>query len=103
VLSHVPDLTVLYVMSQNQVNPKAAKFIRDHRLPSIFLVDTDHRVIDRLGIYNDEFHEAIEQGVPHPTTYVLDRDGVVRFKDSRRDFRIWLSASVVMDALQRIP
>ena len=99
----MPDLTVLYVMSGNQVNPKAAKFIRDHRLPFIFLVDANHRVIDQLGIYNDEFHEAIEQGVPHPTTYVLDRDGVIRFKDTRKDFQIWLSASTLRDVLTSLP
>lgn len=102
-LKDVPDLTVLYVMSRNQVNPKAVKFIRDHRLPFVFLVDADHRVIDQLGIYNDEFHEAIEEGVPHPATYLLDRDGTIRLKDVRKDFQIWLSASTVRDALRRMP
>jgi peroxiredoxin len=94
---------VLYVMSGNQVNPKAVKFIRDHRLPFVFLVDADHHVIDRFGVYNDEFHEKIEEGVPHPTTYVLDREGIVRLRDTRKDFQIWLSASVLRDALTRLP
>lgn len=102
-LQDVPDLTVLYVMSRNQVNPKAVKFIRDHHVPFHFLVDEDHHVIDRFGVYNSEFHEAIEQGVPHPTTYVLDRDGVIRFKDARKDFHVWLSAAAIEDALARIP
>ncbi len=101
-LSDVPDLTVLYVMSGNQVNPKAIKFIRDHRLPFVFLVDADHRVIDQFGVYNDEFHEAIEQGVAHPTTYLLDRDGIIRFKDSRKDFHVWLAAASLKEPLGRI-
>jgi peroxiredoxin len=99
----VPDLTVLYVMSGNQVDPKAIKFIRDHRLPFIFLIDADHRVIDQFGVYNNEFHEAIEEGVPHPATYVLDRDGIIRLKDTRKDFRVWLSAAAVEDVLARNP
>ena len=102
-LKEVPSLTVLYVMSGNQVDPKAVKFIRDHGLPFTFLVDADHRVIDQFGVYNNEFHEAIEQGVAHPATYLLDRDGVIRFKDTRKDFQIWLSASVLRDTLSRLP
>ena len=102
-LKDIPKLTVLYVMTANQVNQKAVKFIRDHRLAFVFLVDADHRVIDQLGIYNNEFHEAIEQGVPHPTTYLLDRDGTIRFKDTRKDFQIWLSASVLRETLNRLP
>ncbi len=90
-------------MSGNQVNAKAVKFIRDHRLPLVFLVDADHRVIDRFGVNNDEFHEKIEEGVPHPTTYVLDREGIVRLRDTRKDFQIWLSASVLRDSLALLP
>ncbi len=97
------DLTVVYVMAENQVNGKARQFIRDHHLPFTFLVDRDHTLIDRLGLYNDEFHEAIEEGVPHPTTYLLDRDGVVRLRDTRKDFQVWLSASVLRDAVARLP
>jgi peroxiredoxin len=87
-------------MSKRQVNAKALKFIRDHRLkPFVFLVDPDDKVIDEYGIRNTTIHEDIEQGVPYPTTYILDRNGVIRLKDTRKDFRIWLSASVLHDAL----
>lgn len=99
-LTGTPDLTVLYVMSGNQVNAKALKFIHDHRMPFIFLVDGDHHVIDEFGIYNDGVRETFEQGVPHPTTYLLDRQGIIRFKDSRKDFHVWLSAPVLRNALR---
>ena len=66
-------MTVLYVMSGGQVDPKARKFIADHRLaPFEFLVDDDHRLIDQFGIFNNHPDNPIEKGVPHPTTYVLD-------------------------------
>lgn len=91
---------MIYVMSATQVDAKARRFIRDHRLePFIFLVDADDKVIDQYGIRKAKLDEAIEKGVPNPTTYILDRNGVVRFKDTRRDFRTWLSARVLRGAL----
>jgi peroxiredoxin len=65
----------------------------------MFLLDSDDKVIDQYGIRKTKLDEAIENGVPHPTTYILDRNGVVRFKDTRRDYRTWLSAAVLRDAL----
>lgn len=87
-------------MSGTQVDAKARRFIRDHQLqPFAFLVDSGDKVIDQYGIRNTMLEEAIEKDVPHPTTYIVDRDGVVRFKDTRRDFRTWLSAAVLRGAL----
>jgi len=87
-------------MSQTQVDAKARRFIRDHRLePFVFLMDPDDKVIDQYGIRKTRLDEAIEKGVPHPTTYILDRKGAVRFKDTRQDYRTWLSAAVLRDAL----
>jgi peroxiredoxin len=91
---------VIYVMSQAQVDAKARRFIRDHRLePFVFLLDPDDEVIDRYGIRKTKLEEAIEKGVPHPTTYIVDSSGAIRFKDTRRDFRTWLSAEVLREAL----
>lgn len=89
-------------MSGTQVDAKSSRFIRDHRLgPFIFLVDSGDKVIDLYGIRKTQIDEQIEKDVPHPTTYILDREGVIRFKDTRRDFHTWLSARVLHDALQR--
>ncbi len=51
------------------------------------LSDADHRVTDRYGLRNPE---AVERGwyVPHPTTYVIDRSGIVRWKFTEKDYRI---------------
>jgi len=96
----VPNLTVLYVMAKNQINPKARKFLDDHHLkPFHFLSDADDRVIDQFGIRNTDEKEGVERGVPYPTTYVLDRDGIIRLKDSRKDYQIWLSASKLKQVL----
>lgn len=39
------------------------------------LEDTNHKVIDRYGILNPD-----GKGWPHPATYVVDTQGVVRWK-----------------------
>ena len=39
------------------------------------LQDIDHKVIDRYGLLNPD-----GKGWPHPTTFVIDKQGVVRWK-----------------------
>ena len=46
--------------------------------------------------------EVIEEGVPVPTTVLLDREGIVRFIDVREDYHVWLDPSVVLAALDEI-
>jgi peroxiredoxin len=96
----VPDLRVLWVMAQNQLTPKSLRFIDGLGLRGRirFAVDPESRAIDALGIRRPR-PEPIEVGVPHPTTILLDRDGVIRFADLRADFRHWLDPALVRQAL----
>ena len=41
--------------------------------------------------------------MPHPATYVLDRDGVVRFLDVREDFHIRVDPAEILGALAKVP
>jgi len=41
----------------------------------LFLSDPDHKVISRYGILNES-----SKGLPHPATYVIDKNGIVRWK-----------------------
>lgn len=102
-LEGVDDLVVLYVMAGNQVNDKTRFFIDDLALRDRvrFLVDTDGAVIRSYGLLLDA-SESIAQGVPHPATYLLDRDGLVRMVDVRRDYHHWLDSGLVVDALAAI-
>ena len=48
----------------------------------VFLEDKDHKVIDRYGLYNPD-----GRGWPHPATYVIDKQGLVRWKFIELDYR----------------
>jgi peroxiredoxin len=95
------DLVVLYVLPENQVNPKTHAFIHDAGLRERvrFLVDRQSAAIDQLGLRRPN-PEPIEAGVPEPATYVLDRAGVVRFADVRSDYHIWLDPATLIAALR---
>lgn len=103
-LAEAPDLQIVWVMAERQWNARSLRFIDDYGLRSRihFWADPDSRAIDALGLRRPN-PEPIEQGVPHPTTLLLDRDGIVRFVDVREDFRLWLDPTVVREALAELP
>ena len=49
------------------------------------LADPDNAVIDRYGVFNPE---GGRRPVPHPTTLVIDKQGVVRWKFIEIDYRV---------------
>jgi peroxiredoxin len=77
----------------------ADKISRDDGRPPrfLFLSDPGHRVIDRYGLLNPE-----GRGWPHPATFVIDRQGVVRWKFVEVDFRIRASNEQILEALARL-
>jgi len=99
-LAEAEDLAVVYVLPEGQVNAKTRRFIAENRLGEdvYFLTDPGSRVIGALGLAKAD-PEPIEVGVPHPATYLIDREGRIRLADVREDFHIWLASDVVLDAL----
>jgi peroxiredoxin len=47
-----------------------------------FLQDHNHKVIDRYGILNPD-----GKGWPHPATFVIDKQGIVRWKFIEVDYK----------------
>jgi alkyl hydroperoxide reductase subunit AhpC len=45
------------------------------------LEDKDHKVINRYGVFNPD-----GRGWPHPSTFIVDPKGVVRWKDIETDY-----------------
>ncbi len=50
------------------------------------LSDPDAQVINRYGLFNSE--DPRGRAIPHPTTYVIDMEGVVRWKMTEVDYSI---------------
>jgi len=65
----------------------------------VFLSDPGHRVINRYGLLNPND----PRGIPHPTTYVIDRRGVVRWKFTEVNYRVRPTNAMILDALKAIP
>ena len=99
----MPDLRVVWVMSEVQINDRTRVFIDELGLADriLFLADPKSRLIRELGILKDDA-EPIEKGVPHPTTLLLDREGRIRFVDIRTDYHIWLDPDAVKEVLARL-
>lgn len=99
----VEDLEIVWVMAERQINAKSLRFIDGLGLRRRvrFARDPDSIAIDTLGIRKPE-PEPIEQGVPHPTTLLLDREGVVRFVDVRRNYHFWLAPERLHEALREL-
>jgi peroxiredoxin len=69
----------------------------DGRRPDYqFLSDPGHRVIDRYGLLNPDD----QRGIPHPTTYVIDRQGVVRWKFTEVNYKIRPTNDMILGALR---
>jgi peroxiredoxin len=98
------DLAILYVLPDNQINAKTHWFINGNDLAQriVFLQDPNSAAIDQLNLRRPN-PEPMEEGVPHPATYLLDREGVVRLVDVREDFHVWLDPEPVLDALAKLP
>lgn len=61
------------------------------------LSDPGHRVIDRYGLLNPS-----GRGWPHPTTYVIDKSGRVRWKFTEVNYKIRPTNAMVLEALGRL-
>ena len=64
------------------------------------LQDPGHQVIDRYGLFNPD--EPRSRPVPHPTTLVIDRAGIVRWKFVEVDYRVRPENADIVSALAEL-
>jgi peroxiredoxin len=64
------------------------------------LSDPDHAVIARYGLLNQSDPQA--RPIPHPTVFIIDRDGVVRWKSIEINYRIRPTNDDIMAALRQV-
>ena len=63
----------------------------------LFLEDKNHKVIDRYGILNPD-----GKGWPHPATYVIDTQGIVRWKFVEVNYQKRPSNEQILAELKKI-
>jgi peroxiredoxin len=64
------------------------------------LSDPDHAVIARYGLLNQQDPE--DRPIPHPTVFVIDREGVVRWKFIETDYRIRPENADILAAIREV-
>lgn len=62
------------------------------------LSDPEHAVIDRYGLLNQQ--DPRQRPIPHPTVFVIDQDGVVRWKFIEINYRIRPTNEDILGALR---
>ncbi|MBI2688526.1 MAG: redoxin domain-containing protein [Acidobacteria bacterium] len=67
----------------------------------LLLSDARHEVIDRYGLLNEA---AAAQGrfLPHPTTYVIDKGGRIRWKFTEKNYKIRPTNEMVLNELKKL-
>ena len=70
------------------------------RLDYVFLSDPGAAVINRYGLFNQD--DPRGRAIPHPTTYVIDRDGIVRWKMTEVNYRIRPENADILAALNEL-
>ena len=64
------------------------------------LSDPDAAVIHRYGLFNHE--DPRGRAIPHPTTYVIDKDGVVRWHMTEVNYKVRPENSDIAAALEAL-
>ena len=103
VFEATPGLQIVWVMSDAQMNERTRIFIDELGLAQriLFLSDPKSQLIRDLGILKEN-PETMERGVPHPTTLLLDENGVIDFVDVRENFHFWLDPAALEEALAQV-
>ena len=92
------ELLALSIDNREMMQKMADKVAADGvKADFTFLSDPDHRVIDRYGLLNPS-----GKGWPHPTTYVIDRQGAVRWKFTEVNYKIRPTNQMILDALTKV-
>ena len=64
----------------------------------VMLSDPDHAVIDRYGLFNED--SPRRRPLPHPATYVIDKEGVVRYRFVEVDYKVRPTNEDILEVLK---
>ena len=66
----------------------------------IMLSDPDHSVIDRYGLFKED--SPPNRPLPHPATYVIDKEGVVRYRFVETNYTVRPTNEDILEVLQAL-
>jgi peroxiredoxin len=96
----IAALNAEVVTVSNDPLDKLAAHVKKKGLEFPMLSDAKGQVIKQYDLKNA--WELFHHGVPHPATYVIDREGVVRFADVRQVFIVRTGISTMLEELQKL-
>ena len=77
-----------------------AKFAKKHGIAFPLLSDAGSETIEAWGIRNADVPYKMMEGVPHPGTWLLDRNGVVRARLAHQGYKERHSGEEILRAAQ---
>lgn len=94
------ELVVVSIDGDEEITRTFRSIARDDGVEPdfTFLTDADSRVIGRYGILNPD--GGRRGAIPHPATYVIDKRGVVRWRDVQTDYTIRPSNEAIRAAVR---
>jgi peroxiredoxin len=64
------------------------------------LSDEGSKVIEQYNIKNN--WEPFHRGVPHPATYIIDKQGIVRFEEVRQNHLFRTKLKTIFEELKKV-
>lgn len=78
-------------------DPDRLRAFRDtEEIPFPILLDPGATTARRFGILNEDD----ERGIPHPTTIVVDQEGVIVYRRTDTDYRVRPPVSEILEVLR---
>jgi peroxiredoxin len=75
----------------------------DRGIDFTLLQDIERRHVNAFGILNTQFEpDSRAYGVPYPGIFLLDTEGVVRFKIAEEDYRVRPDFADVLEAAEAL-
>lgn len=80
-----------------------AKLIEDLELDFPILSDSDLTAIDLYDVRHEQGNTFAEQDIARPAVFVLDREGIVRWRELTDNYRVRVRPETILNQLAAIP
>lgn len=77
-----------------------AKYKAKTKTPFLLLADTGSKVIAQYDIKNN--WEPFHRGVAHPATYIIDKQGIIRFTEVRQNYLFRTKIKTILEELKKL-